>query len=516
MATGDNKQMKGSPLYSAQQVRDLDARAIAAISPSAGHVLMQRAALAAWQLLQKHWPQAKRIAVLVGPGNNGGDALELARLAHRAQAQGYALKVWLLADPQRYQAEAAQAWQGFRADGLALCEAPMDFSDCDVIVDGLLGSGLNRAVEAPFDAVIERANRSGLPILSLDLPSGICADTGAVLGAAIRADLSLSFVGRKQGLYSGDALDYVGQLHFDSLQIAPEIYAAMPAQAHLMPNIALASLLPLRQNNTHKGSNGHVLAIGGAPPYSGAIRLCSGAALRAGAGLVSVLTHPQSAALVAASQAELMVSACDQNAAEDVSSLQEFLRKADVVVIGPGLGGQGGYAHAWSRAMLDQALKFGGPKVFDADALNLLDLKGPWPADLVITPHPGEAGRLLGLSSRQVQADRYGAARRLASVTGSIVVLKGAGSIVARPDGDCVVCPVGNPGMAVAGMGDVLAGVIAAFAAQLANDPDRLWKAACAGVLAHAQAGDRVAARQGQRGLLPSDVIAELPAVLNS
>lgn len=500
----DNGRMKlGLPLYSAQQVRNLDASAIHDCAID-GYALMQRAAACAWRHLRQHWPAARSVGVLVGPGNNGGDALELARLAQR---DGCAVQIWMLADPARLRGEARSAWDAFCAAGLRVSTVCVDadLAACDVLVDGLLGTGLSRDVEPAFSEWIDQLNQSGKPVLALDLPSGISADRGAVMGAAVRADITVSFIGRKQGLYTGTALDYVGQRLFADLDVPAQVYAQENPAAWLMPEHAPLSWLPQRILDSHKGRHGHVLAIGGAPGYSGAIRLCAGAALRAGAGLVSVLTHPQCRAEVAASRPELMVRAAPS---DDSASLTSALQRATVIAIGPGLD-----TGDWGDALLERVVNADAPVVLDADALNLMNLQRAWPARCVMTPHPGEAARLLGISTRQVQADRFAAARRLADVTGSVVVLKGAGTLVASAQGEVLVCAQGNPGMACGGMGDVLTGVIAAALAQAPDQP--MLHTVGAAVVAHARAGDRVAARIGQRGMLPSDVVEILPEVFN-
>ncbi len=494
---------KGLPLYSAQQVRNLDACVIRDCAID-GYTLMQRAAACAWQKLRQHWPQVQTLGVLVGPGNNGGDALEVARLA---RLDGCAVKVWLLSDPARFKGEALTAWNAFEAAGLGVQSGALSDAvlDCDVMVDGLLGTGLARNVDSAYAQAIAALNAADTPVLALDVPSGIRADSGAVLGDAVRADLTVSFIGRKQGLFTGDALDHVGQHDFADLDVPEQVYRQEKPSAYLMPEHAPLSWLPTRRRNSHKGRHGHVLAMGGAPGYSGAIRLCAGAALRAGAGLVSVLTHPACRAEVCSSRAELMVRAAGENDEEFLALFQ----RASVLAVGPGLDTQD-----WGRALLARAMTFDGPVVLDADALNLMSTQQTWPARCVITPHPGEAARLLGCSTAQVQADRFGAVRQLAEATGAVTVLKGAGTLVAEPQGDVLVCGQGNPGMGCGGMGDVLTGTIAALIAQA---PElSLLQVVGAAVVAHARAGDRVAARMGQRGMLPSDVVEALPAVLNS
>ncbi|MGJ8668588.1 MAG: NAD(P)H-hydrate dehydratase [Oceanococcus sp.] len=494
---------KDIALYSAQQSRDLDARAIGDFAIP-GYELMQRAANASWHCLRAHWPEAKVIGFLVGPGNNGGDALELARIA---SAQGIAIQVFLLAQSAEFKAEALQAWNAFVQDALPRCEADQfDPKMCDVWVDGLFGSGLSRALQGRAAQWIAAINQAPVPVLALDLPSGIHADSGAVLGDAVQADVCISFIARKQGLFTGAALDFVGHRVFDDLQLPAQVFDGYVPTASLMANVSVAAGLPQRQRNAHKGSHGHVLLIGGAPGYSGAIRLAAGAALRGGAGLVSVLTHPDSSHVVSLGLPDAMVHGA--NTLQEKAA--EVWERADILVIGPGLG-----QAAWGRYWFQQAVSFSGAKVIDADALNLWALEQQKLEQAIVTPHPGEAGRLLAKSSQAVQNDRYGAVRELAARLDCVAVLKGAGSLIADPQGACRVCPAGNPGMAVAGMGDVLAGLMGALLAQAGEGADLLALASVA-VLAHAQAGDQLASQQGQRGLLASDLIAYLPQVLNA
>lgn len=498
--------MKSSlPLYNAAQTRALDAAAIAAGVP--GYTLMQRAAQAAYAHLRARWPDARRLLVLAGPGNNGGDALEFARIAHQ---DGLEVQAVLLADPARLRGEALEALQACRRDGVpwmaasAEVQAAQCVSDgllrADVAVDGLLGTGVSRPVSALFAAAMSLVQDSALPVLALDLPSGIHADTGSVLGQALPAQLTVSFIARKQGLYTGVALDYVGECRFESLEVDPGVDPALEPSIWLLPDRLGTDVLPPRPRNAYKGRCGHVWAIGGGLGMSGAIRLCSMAALRAGAGLVSVLAHADNLVALRAGQPEVMVHGWT-----DEDDFAAATHRATVLAVGPGLG-----RDRWARGLLQGALDRGLPLVLDADALHLLELEQPLPPDCIITPHPGEAARLLGCEVADLEADRYGSARELARRYAAICVLKGAGSVIAMPDGRCFVCAAGNPGMASGGMGDVLTGLVAALRAQGLSAED----AACAGVLLHAQAGD-VAARDGQRGMLASDLLAPLRRLVN-
>jgi NAD(P)H-hydrate epimerase len=484
-------------IYSAAQVRALDAYEIKHRNVP-GYTLMTRAAEAALKLLRARWPQSKRIAIVCGGGNNGGDGYVLARLA---QAAGLDALVLAAIPPDALTGDARRAQDDWVATGGPSHPfAAHALAGSDLIVDALLGIGLKGPPRAETLAVIEAINAAGRPVLALDIPSGVDADTGAVHGHAVRAQLTLSFVGFKSGQFLGAGADHAGVVLLDDLGIVPPV---RPEFAPLMRRIdesEIAQALPRRARDSHKGTSGRVLIIGGGMP--GAARLAGEAALRVGAGLVTIAGPAEHALAVTGSRPELIYSTGE--------SLESALRAADVFAIGPGLGTGDGAEKLWSEVRRSAR----SPAVVDADALNLL-ARDPvkLPAGWIMTPHPGEAGRLLGSDARAVQADRLGAVRELHARYGAIAVLKGAGTLVAGGPDDAPslhICERGNPGMATAGMGDVLTGVIAGLRAQ-GLDGDR---AARVGVLVHALAGDS-AAQVGQRGLIASDVIAELRGWVN-
>jgi NAD(P)H-hydrate epimerase len=482
-------------LYTAEQVRELDRRAIEDLGIP-GYELMTRAGHATLNGLRALWPAARSIAVLCGPGNNGGDGYVVARVA---RAQGLRTRVVALADPGRLTGDARHAHGDLLAAGGRIEPWSPDVLEADVIVDAIFGTGLARELSGEAATVIAAANGCGRPIVAVDIPSGLHADSGAVLGIATRAALTVTFIGRKLGCYLGAGPDHVGRLLFDDLALPAQAYATQHPAARLLGEPDVAAALPRRRRGAHKGEHGHVLVIGGGPGMPGAARLAGEAALRAGAGLVTVATHPDSTA-VAAARPELMCIATGGPA-----DLATALERATVLAVGPGLG-----RSEWARALLAAALEAGRPAVVDADALNLI-AESPGCSDRwVLTPHPGEAARLLGVSTEEVQADRLAALRALQGRYGGTVVLKGAGSLVLSPGELPRLCDRGNPGMATAGMGDVLTGVIAGIAAQCGD----LAAAARAGVFVHAQAGD-LAARRGERGLLAGDVLEQVRACVN-
>ncbi|MCM2311908.1 MAG: NAD(P)H-hydrate dehydratase, partial [Steroidobacteraceae bacterium] len=420
-------------------------------------------------------------------------------VARAARARGLRVHVVALGDPQQLAGDARQAYVDFIAGG-GYCEPWSRAAlESDVIVDALYGTGLARTVTGEAAAMIEAANASGRPIVAVDIPSGLHADTGSVLGVAVRAALTVTFIGRKLGLYLGAGPDCVGHIVFDGLQVPKEAFAVATPTARLLDESDVRAALPRRGRTAHKGDHGHVLVIGGGPGMPGAARLAGEAALRAGAGLVTLAVHPQNVGIVA-TRPELMCVATSSAA-----DLAPALARASVVAVGPGLG-----QSDWARELFQAAVASGKPLVVDADALNLL-AASPFHRDhWVLTPHPGEAARLLGTTSTSVQSDRLAAADTLQSRCGGTVVLKGAGSIVRGGLGTPGLCDRGNPGMAAGGMGDVLTGVIAGIAAQCGN----LDLAARAGVFVHAQAGD-LAARRGERGLLASDVLDQVRSCVN-
>lgn len=488
------------PLYNAATLRQWETQACAALGGEA-FALMRRAGEAAWRCLLQHWPNAQRLLVVCGPGNNGGDGYVLAQHASQSGREVHVLR--LQAHVPRSEL-ARRACAQYQSAGGSVVVYQGDVPEADVLVDAIFGIGLDRAVDGETTALIAQLNHHAAPVLALDVPSGVISDTGAVPSAAIRATRTLQFLGNHTGLRTGRALDLCGALETAPLDVPAELRAGLPA-AWLADARHPPELPPRRDRDSHKGGHGHVLCIGGDAGYGGAALLCCDAALRAGAGLVSLATRAATARAALVRRPECMAHAVDSRHA-----LQPLLQRCDVIAIGPGLG-----QSAWSRELLHSALAAGKPLVIDADALNLLAaepaLRGQF-RDAILTPHPGEAARLLASDTAGVQTNRFAAAQELADTFAAVTVLKGAGSIVAAPGRIPCVIGAGNPGMAVGGMGDALTGAIAAMRAQ--GLP--AFEAACAGAWLHAMAGDAVAQAQGEAGLLPSDLIAQLPRVLHA
>ncbi|MGY6517844.1 MAG: NAD(P)H-hydrate dehydratase [Lysobacteraceae bacterium] len=486
-------------LHTAAAARAIDRHAIDALG-IAGTVLMERAGAAAFVLLRERWPQARRIGVACGTGNNGGDGYVLARLARQAGLDPVLLAT---GDPGAGEARAAAAAWASAGGACTAAEAALDsgLPAVDVWVDALLGIGLSRPPDDGLARLIQAIGRSGRPVLALDVPSGVDADSGHAPGAALQADATISFITAKRGLFSGRGRLLSGRRHLDRLDVPGDAFAGHPPAAVAMGRRALVDALPARAAGSHKGDHGRVLCVGGDSGLGGAIALCAEAALRSGAGLVSVATRPAHVAAVLARRPEVMA-----RGVEDGEALEAALQAADVLALGPGLG-----RSEWSRALWRAALATGLPVVLDADALNLLaESAQALPASCVLTPHPGEAARLLYDSVAAVESDRFGAAAALASRYSATVVLKGPGTLVASEGRATRVIDAGNPGMATGGMGDVLTGVVASLLAQ-GHAP---FEAGWVGALLHAAAADR-AAGTAPRGLLPSDLMAPLRTLAN-
>ena len=485
-------------LYTTAQVRALDAHAIGELGIS-GYTLMKRAGEAALRYLRTRWPMAHRIVIVCGGGNNGGDGYVLARFA---QAAGLTVNVLAAAAPERLRGDANLAYQDFASGGGSVrAFAASHLTAGEVIVDALLGTGLSGRVRQEIVAVIRAINAAGLPVFALDIPSGLDGDAGTVADEAIRAEATVTFVALKTGLFVGDGPEFAGTVFFDDLELATSSVPDLKPRLTRIVESEIHAALPRRPRHANKGDFGRVLIVGSGAGMPGAARMAGEACLRVGAGLVTVAVAPENVVAIAAGRPELICIGVTGAAV-----LATVLEHADVVAVGPGLG-----QSAWARSALHAVLDCGKPLVVDADALNLFAEGGaPTREDWILTPHPGEAGRLLGTGAQDIQRDRLGALAQLLARYHGTVVLKGAGTLVGSSGRTPGLCERGNPGMATAGTGDVLTGAIAGILAQC-RDP---WVAARAGVLVHALAGD-AAARGGERGVLASDLVRELHHCVN-
>ncbi len=489
--------MLGMPTvaYTVAQARELDRLASASFGIPE-YTLMQRAGQAAASFIHRHFPLAQRIAIACGPGNNGGDGYVLARLLQAARRD----VVVVAADGRTpHSGPAHAAFSDWRAAGGAL--APFThFDEFDLVVDALYGIGLTRAPDGISAAMIEAINAQVSPVLALDVPSGLDADAGSAPGPAVRATLTLTFIGLKRGMITGAGVELCGEIHVDTLDLPVVLFACVPPTVQVLDDALLRKHLPRRARDAHKGHFGHVLIVGGDDGMGGAVRLAAEGALRAGAGLVSVATRAAHVAPILAARPEIMVRGVSGPA-----ELGPLLDRASVVVVGPGLG-----QSTWSQLLLGAATERNLPTIMDADALNgLADSACVLPEHVVMTPHPGEAARLLESTSSEVQRQRFDAADKLAEFFASTVVLKGAGTIV-RDKAGTTVCPIATPALATGGSGDVLAGVIGGLMAQ--GLPAGI-AARCA-VHLHAQAG-LAAGADGERGTLAGDLLLNIKRLAN-
>ena len=481
-----------SCVYSVAQVRELEQKTIHHHNvPSLE--LMTRAGLAVFGHLRGLWPNAQKIVVFCGAGNNAGDGYIVASLARQAELT---VTVFSVVNPQTLKGDALEAYQHYLKMGGVITEInTIEPIEADVIVDALLGTGLNKSVSGQFEQAIWQINTSRIPVIAVDVPSGLNADTGRVMGHAVHASCTVTFIGLKKGLLTGQATDYCGQIFYDSLEVPESVFAEVPCNLYRVKR----SNLPQRMKYSYKTNYGHVLVIGGDLGYSGAARLAGEAALRVGAGLVSIATRKEHVSFMNVGRPELMCHGIDS-----ASQLIGLLDKASVIVLGPGLG-----CSPWAKELGVMAIDAGKPLVIDADGLLLLAHSHMVSARWILTPHSGEAARLLHCHVNDIERDRFAAAKTIQDNYGGITVLKGPGSLIVS-DHDIGIVNTGNPGMASGGMGDVLAGVIAGLLAQGFSPKN----AAQQGVYLHGLAGDRAALQLSQRGMLASDLMLHLAELM--
>ncbi len=482
-----------------------------------GLVLMENAAIGVVDALSERFAEARRVVILCGAGNNGGDGLAVAR---QLAARGFAPEIGLLAGGRRLSADCETQREICRRMGLWMQELPDSAAarallvGADLIVDALFGTGLDRPLAGLFAEAVDAVNASGVPVLAVDLPSGLDASRTRPIGPHVRATLTVTFAAPKIATIFAPASEAVGELVVTDLGISPALIENAPGGLHLLTAEELATFVIARSPEAHKGDFGHALLVAGSFGKSGAAALAARAAVRAGAGLVTVATPADALPLVAAAALESMTVALaagpDGLDPACVAALTQAAIGKRALGIGPGLGTAEGTVSAVRAFVLASEL----PLVLDADGLNafagdaaaLASRRGP----TLLTPHPGELARLLGVTAAEIQDDRLGWARRAAVLTGAIVVLKGHLTLIADPAGDTFVNPTGNPGMASGGSGDVLTGVLAALLAQ-GYEP---LAAAELGVYLHGLAGDLAAADIGAVGLRASDLVERLPRAL--
>ena len=506
------------PVLTAAQMRDADQRTMSSIGLP-GAVLMENAGSAVAAVVRRRYPDARRPVVLCGKGKNGGDGFVAAR-----QLLSSDPLVVLVAERAGVTGDARLHLEAFERSGGAIVEAASAeairglasrLAGADVVVDALLGTGLSRAPEGAMAAAIGAIRAlaaAGIPVVAVDLPSGVPSDQGDFGWEAVEATVTVTFVAPKHGHVLAPGSDHVGDLVVADIGV-PLSAVEDTGRLGLLEAADAAAAFPRRPRAAHKGTFGHVLVIGGCPGKTGATVLTARGAFAAGAGLVTIATIAATRPLiVSAAPAEVMTA--DLGTAFDDSAAARALTVAascTAVVLGPGLGDPS--ARPFARKI---AAECATPMVIDAGAINAI-AEGGTPAlragrPCVLTPHPGEMAVLAGTSRDEVQADRIETARRAASMTGGVMVLKGHRTLIADSEGRTAVNPTGNPGMATAGTGDVLAGIIGALLARGTS----AWTAAAAGVYVHGAAGDEAARLMGEESMTAGDLVGAIPAALRA
>jgi len=504
----------------ASEMRELDRQAIKDYGIP-GAVLMENAGRGLVSEMEKAWGPVKggKYVVFCGKGNNGGDGLVIARHLHN---MGASVAVRIFSDEMKGDAlvnlkAARKMALDVKPLGKGLKAETASVRHADAVVDAIFGTGLTQEVGQPYRAVIDMINASARRVVSVDIPSGVDSDRGCIMGCAVRADMTATFGLPKRGLYLYPGAQMAGDIRVVDISIPVEAIDKAPVKAHLLTPDSMRGLLPPRRPDTHKGTYGHLFILAGSAGKTGAAVMAAQAALRSGAGLVTVGVPEGLNCIFEEKLTEAMTLPLPETPEKTLSfkglgKILEGLTGKTALALGPGISTNP------DTAKLVAALlpKVKIPILIDADGLNILSIDDEplkkVKAPVVLTPHPGEMGRLLGVLAREVQADRPAAALDLASQYGMPVVLKGARTLIAAPSGEFYINPTGNPGMATAGTGDVLTGIIGSFMAQGLPVMD----AARLGVYLHGLAGDMASAEIGQAGLIAGDIIEHIPNGLTS
>jgi len=506
-------------IVTVEEMRAIEQQAAKAGLPS--EVLMENAGLAVAQHTRKWMGSVlgRRFLVLVGPGNNGGDGLVVARHLH-----DWGANVAVCSPSPR--ADSDVNLQLCRRRGIDVLESRSSLdsllSSVDVVIDAFFGTGKSRSLDGAFKQTLlrvkeARGRNKNLKVVALDLPSGLNADTGAVDDACVSADLTITLGYPKHGLFLFPGAGMPGQLIIADIGLPPEL--AKHITTEFITNETVRAMLPKRPLDANKGTFGRVLVCGGSVNFIGAMYLACEAALRVGAGLVTLATPKSLQPILASKLTEVTYAPLPESepgvvAADAAEAIRPFLANSDVVLLGCGLG-QSEAASSFVETLMGRSSGL-APLVLDADALNVLAKMPQWwqklPADAILTPHPGEMSRLTGLSLEDIQSRRLSVARDTAMSWQKTIVLKGACTIVASPDGIASINPATNPGLASGGTGDVLAGAIAGLVAQGLS----LREAALAGVHLHSQAGEMARMQMGDAGMLASDILPRLPVAIKS
>ena len=481
--------------------------------------LMVLAGTAVFQILKSNYPLVNKLIIFVGSGNNAGDGYIVAA---KAKSVGMKVEVIQLSGIEKLSGIAMKAHEYAKSSGVETRSFDAELLDgCSsdeetLIVDAILGVGINKSVTGLYEKAILSINAASHPVVSVDLPSGLNADTGRAMGIAVKADITVSFIGLKQGLLTGEGQDYSGQVFFERFDIPDNVYSSesspKPSSKRIDINYVQGRLKP-RKKSAHKGDHGHVVVLGGDKGFGGAGIMAAEAAQRAGAGLVTLVTRSEHKTAALVRCPELMVIG-----EEDEKNWGGILNRASCIVVGPGLG-----TNEWGRSILSKVIEQKKinhtPVLFDADALTLLTerentLKTFETHNAVFTPHPGEAARLLGCSTEFVESDRFRTVKELVKLLGGTCLLKGSGSLTSSEYAPDIIylCSEGNAGMASGGMGDVLSGIVASLIAQGLSCVDALN----CGICIHGEAGDLASRANGERGLRATDLFPFLAKLLNT
>ena len=509
------------PIVTPAQMSQLDNAAIQEYQIP-GLILMENAGRnTAEYIIQQFTPQCSQgVAILCGPGNNGGDGFVIARHLFQKNLKPH---IFSLASIEKFKGDALTNYKIAKNLNIPFSEILTDedaknlpdiLKNYGLIVDAIFGTGLSRPVSGRFEIAIKAANSSSLPIIAVDIPSGLSGLTGQPLGIAIKATATCTMALPKIGLVTSPGFEYTGDLHIIEIGIPKEAIQSHDIKSFLLTKSYAASIMPKRPLSGHKGTFGHLLIISGSKGKTGAAALCATGAIRSGAGLVTLAIPETSQPIVATKLTEAMTLPIPENQYGSLSKaaipiIYEQLHKKKAIALGPGSG----IDQEAQEALLQIITESEIPLVVDADGLTALanrpEVFKTIKAPLVLTPHPGEMARLLKCSTKEVQADRVKAASQLANDSGAVVVLKGARTVIADPDGRYVINPTGNPGLGTGGMGDVLTGIIGALIAQACP----IFEAACLGVYAHGLAADQLALYKGPWGYIATEVADWLPKI---
>ena len=500
----DDRLDAGCALYTAGQIREIEL-SFADKFQQGTYPLMEAAGHSAYQQLKHFWPEARRILILTGKGNNGGDGFVMARLATQERKK---VTLCRFVDSEKLSGDALKAYMTLPRGGIELKDwQQIKLEEYDLVVDAMLGTGIKGAVREPFIEVIRAVNLVQTPVLAIDVPSGLDTNTGTFINCAIKADVTVTFVGHKRGLYSGDSANYRGKLRLLDLDIPADCFGQHEFAVVSEDWFSLRHKLVPRLPVSHKGDFGHCLVIGGAKGMLGAGVMAASAAARTGSGLTSAWLQ-QGAENLVSIRPEVMAK---NISLDNIEQQVQLLPSVNCLVLGPGLGKES-WAIQWMEKLRHCDRLMNKAKVWDADALNWLAENPDYDECRILTPHPGEAGRLLGISASEVNQDRFAASAAIARQYGGVCVLKGAGTVISDTHGMQIVCAVGNPGMASGGMGDILSGIIGGLLAQGFS----LLDAAALGVCIHGEAGDMAAGKHHHyRGILATDLLKYLPVLLN-